>query len=56
MIRQRIEDFSTGKDVETDEQDIIRKQHKSGKLVRNTTFSKSIVSEITYQSQSSEDI
>lgn len=47
MIRQRIKDLSTGKDVETDKKNIVGEQHKSGESISNSTLSESIESKIT---------
>jgi len=46
MITQRVQYFRSGQDMKPDEQDIIRQQHESGKLVSDPGFAESVVAEV----------
>lgn len=51
MIREGVENLCAGQDVETDEQDVVRKQHESGECISNFALSKGVVSKVTYSHQ-----
>lgn len=46
MITQRVQYFRSGQDMKPNEQDIIRQQHESGKLVSDPGFAESVVAEV----------
>lgn len=47
VVRQRVEDLGTGKDVEADQKDVIGEQHEGSECVSNPALSKGVVSKIT---------
>jgi hypothetical protein len=48
VVRQRVEDLSTGKDVKADQKDVVGEQHEASECVSNSALSKGVVSKITY--------
>lgn len=46
MIREGIQDLGAGQDVESDEENIVRKHHECGEDVGNFALSEYMVSEI----------
>jgi predicted transcriptional regulator len=48
LLRQRVEDLGTGKDVKADQKDVVGEQHEASECVSNSALSKGVVSKITY--------
>lgn len=46
VIGEGIDDLGAGKDVETDQQDVVGKEHESGEVVCNHGFAKDFVAEV----------
>jgi hypothetical protein len=48
VIGQGVEDLGAGKDMETNEKDVVGEQHETSKLISKSSSSKGLISEITY--------
>lgn len=46
VVGQGVEDFGTGEDVETDQEDVVGEQHESGELVGDARLAKCVVSKV----------
>lgn len=47
MIRERVENLIAGQDVETDEQDVVGKQHEGTEYIGYLALSKDVISKVT---------
>lgn len=47
MVRESIDDFCAGEDVEADKKNVVCQQHTAAEFIRKPAFPKDFVSEIT---------
>jgi len=43
---ERVDDFGTGEDVETDKHDVVSEEHEAGEFVCDLRFSEGVVAEV----------